>query len=62
MLSYSSYEVLKCINRKVVEATRLAKKAPEEMLDGELQVDAAIVPLVAKSKAQKALLKVKQTH
>lgn len=37
---------------KVVEATRLAHEmAPELKLDGELQLDAAIVPSVAKSKA-----------
>ncbi len=37
---------------KVVEATRLAReKAPHIRLDGELQVDAAIVPSVARSKA-----------
>lgn len=37
---------------KVVEATKLAQeKAPNMMIDGELQGDAAIVPDVAKSKA-----------
>ena len=37
---------------KVVEATRIAKEmAPELMLDGELQADAAIVPSVGASKA-----------
>ncbi|HAX51352.1 phosphate acetyltransferase [Muricomes intestini] len=37
---------------KVVEATRLAKEmAPDLILDGELQLDAAIVPEVAASKA-----------
>ena len=37
---------------KVVEATELAKKEyPEYKIDGELQLDAAIVPEVAKSKA-----------
>ena len=37
---------------KVIEATRLAKEmAPELMIDGELQADAALVPLVGKSKA-----------
>lgn len=37
---------------KVIEATRLAKeKAPQIKLDGEFQLDAAIVPSVAKSKA-----------
>ena len=37
---------------KVVEATKLAKNQfPEYKIDGELQLDAAIVPEVAKSKA-----------
>lgn len=37
---------------KVVEATRLAKeKAPDMLIDGELQADAALVPWVAESKA-----------
>ena len=37
---------------KVVEATRIAKElAPELKLDGELQLDAAIVPEVGQSKA-----------
>jgi len=37
---------------KVVEATRIAKeKAPDMLIDGELQADAAIVPWVGKSKA-----------
>jgi phosphate acetyltransferase len=37
---------------KVVEATRLAKEmAPDLLIDGELQADAAIVPFVGKSKA-----------
>ena len=37
---------------KVVEATRIAKeKFPQYKIDGELQLDAAIVPEVAKSKA-----------
>lgn len=53
MLSYSSYGSAKSdLTEKVIEATRIAKeKAPELILDGELQVDAAIVPQVAKSKA-----------
>lgn len=38
---------------KVVEATRLAKEmAPDIMIDGELQLDAAIVPKVAALKAK----------
>lgn len=37
---------------KVVEATRLAQEmAPDLLIDGELQADAAIVPSVGKSKA-----------
>ena len=37
---------------KVMEATRTAKaRAPELLIDGELQVDAAMVPSVAQSKA-----------
>ena len=37
---------------KVVEATRIAKEmAPELALDGELQLDAAIVPEIGASKA-----------
>jgi phosphate acetyltransferase len=37
---------------KVIEATRLAKeKAPDLLIDGELQLDAAIVPKVASLKA-----------
>jgi len=53
MLSYSSYGSAKSeLTEKVIEATRLAKeKAPDILLDGELQVDAAIIPEVAKSKA-----------
>lgn len=53
MLSFSSYGSAKDpLVDKVVEATRLAKeKAPHLKLDGELQLDAAIVPSVGKSKA-----------
>jgi phosphate acetyltransferase len=37
---------------KVVEATRIAKEMnPELLIDGELQADAALVPLVGQSKA-----------
>lgn len=53
MLSYSTYGSAKSeLVDKVQEATRLAKeKAPELKLDGEMQLDAAIVPSVGKSKA-----------
>lgn len=53
MLSYSTMGSAKSeLTEKVIEATRLAKeKAPELALDGELQLDAAIVPSVGKSKA-----------
>lgn len=59
MLSYSSYGSAKSeLTEKVIEATRLAKeKAPHLILDGELQVDAAIIPQVAKSKAPGSPLK-----
>jgi phosphate acetyltransferase len=54
MLSYSTYGSAKSIlTEKVIEATRLAKeKAPELVLDGEMQLDAAIVPSVGASKAK----------
>lgn len=53
MLSYSSKGSAKnALVDKVVEATKLAQeKAPELALDGELQLDAAIVPSVGASKA-----------
>lgn len=53
MLSYSTFGLAKSeLVDKMQEATRLAKgKAPELKLDGELQLDAAIVPSVAASKA-----------
>ncbi len=53
MLSYSSYGSAKShLVDKMQEATRLAKeKAPELALDGELQLDAAIVPEIGQSKA-----------
>ncbi len=59
MLSYSSYGSAKNpLVDKVVEATRIAKeKAPHLLLDGELQVDAAIIPEIAASKAAASPLK-----
>lgn len=53
MTSYSSHGSAKSeLTEKMVEATRLAKeKAPELTLDGELQVDAALVPAIGKKKA-----------
>ena len=53
MLSYSTYGSAKSdLTQKVIEATRLTKeKYPELSVDGELQLDAAIVPSVGKSKA-----------
>ncbi len=53
MLSHSTYGSAKHADvDKVVEATRLAKmQAPELKVDGELQLDAAIVPSVGKAKA-----------
>ncbi|MDD6308694.1 MAG: phosphate acetyltransferase [Clostridia bacterium] len=53
MLSYSSYGSAKSpLVDKMQLATKLAKeKAPELALDGELQLDAAIVPAIGQSKA-----------
>ena len=53
MLSYSTKGSAKSeLTEKVIEATNLAKsKAPNLNIDGELQLDAALIPEVAKSKA-----------
>lgn len=53
MLSYSTYGSAKSeATEKVIQATRLVKeKLPELIVDGELQLDAAIIPEVANSKA-----------
>lgn len=53
LLSYSTMGSADSdLTKKVVEATKLAKeKEPEMPIDGELQLDAAIIPSVAKLKA-----------
>ena len=53
MLSYSTYGSAKSdATEKVIEATRLVReKDPSIQVDGELQLDAAIVLSVGKSKA-----------
>lgn len=53
MLSYSTYGSAKSeLTEKVVKATKIAKeKAPDILLDGELQADAALVPAIGQSKA-----------
>ena len=53
MLSYSTYgSATSPLTEKVVEATKLLKeKAPDLISDGELQLDAAIIPEIAASKA-----------
>ena len=53
MLSYSTYgSAHSPLTDKVVEATRILKeKAPNLICDGELQLDAAIIPEIAASKA-----------
>ena len=54
MLSYSTYgSAHSASTEKVIEATKLVKeKAPEIKVDGELQLDAAIIPEVAEMKAK----------
>lgn len=58
MLSYSTYgSAHSVLTEKVVEATKLLKeKSPDLICDGELQLDAAIVPEIAKSKAPNGTL------
>lgn len=53
MLSYSTYgSASSPLTEKVIEATRILKeKAPDLFCDGELQLDAAIIPEVAERKA-----------
>ena len=54
MLSYSTYgSAHSASTEKVIEATKLVKeKMPELLVDGELQLDAAIIPEIAESKAK----------
>ena len=54
MLSYSTFgSAHSDLTEKVIEATKLAQsKAPELILDGELQVDAALVPATSDRKAK----------
>ena len=53
MLSYSTYGSAKSeLTEKVIKATELVReKAPEIIVDGELQLDAAIIPEIAETKA-----------
>lgn len=59
MLSYSTYGSAKSeLTQKVIEATKLVKeKEPTMLVDGELQLDSAIVPEVAEFKAPNSPLK-----
>ena len=59
MLSYSTKGSAKSeLTEKVIEATKLVKeKEANLMVDGELQLDAAIVPEIAESKAPESPLK-----
>ena len=59
MLSYSTKGSAKSeLTEKVIEATKLVKEKENTlMVDGELQLDAAIVPEIAKSKAPDSPLK-----
>lgn len=59
MLSYSTYGSAKSeLTEKVIQATNLVKeKAPDLLVDGELQLDAAIIPEVAEFKAPSSPLK-----
>ena len=59
MLSYSTYgSATSELTQKVIDATNLVKqKSPNLCVDGELQLDAAIVPEISKSKAPGSSLK-----
>ena len=59
MLSYSTHGSAKSeLTEKVINATKILKeKAPSLICDGELQLDAAIIPEIAKSKAPNSPVK-----
>ena len=59
MLSYSTYGSAHSeLTEKMIEATKITKeKAPDLLVDGELQLDAAIIPEIAESKAKGSPLK-----
>ena len=59
MLSYSTYGSAKSeLTQKVISATQKVKeKEPELLVDGELQLDSAIIPEVAKLKAPNSPIK-----
>ena len=59
MLSYSTHGSAKSeLTEKMINATKIVKeKMPELLVDGELQLDAAIVPEVAKFKAPNSPIK-----
>ena len=59
MLSYSTYGSAKSeLTDKVINATNLVKeKSPKLLVDGELQLDAAIIPEITASKAPNSPLK-----
>lgn len=59
MLSYSTYgSAHSASTEKVIEATKKAKeKEPNLIIDGELQLDAAIIPEIAEFKAPNSVLK-----
>ncbi len=59
MLSYSSYGSAKSeLTEKVINATKKVKeKEPKILVDGELQVDSAIIPEIAEMKAPGSTIK-----
>ncbi len=59
MLSYSTYgSAHSQATEKMIEATKITKeKKPDLLVDGELQLDAAIIPEVAQFKAKESPLK-----